>query len=147
MKEKILRKEIIQSKLSKISDNLDFIEKNLPDEFEEFGSSRMLKDSIYKEIEFSIQCVIDICAVINSDLRLGTPETEEKIFSNLENNNVFEKSLIKKISEMKSFRNILVHKYGDINDETAFENIKEGLADFGKIIDAIEKLISKGEKK
>ena len=39
---------------------------------------------------------------------------------------------------MKSFRNILVHKYGEIDDKKAFENIKEGIKDFELIVSEIE---------
>jgi len=44
---------------------------------------------------------------------------------------------------MKGFRNILIHKYGEIDDEKAYENIKEGLKDFEKIIKEIEGFLEK----
>ena len=44
---------------------------------------------------------------------------------------------------MKRFRNILVHKYGKINDSIAFETISDGLKDFEMIINEIEKVIKK----
>ena len=31
---------------------------------------------------------------------------------------------------LKGFRNFLVHRYGLINDEVAFKDIKQGLSDF-----------------
>jgi len=46
---------------------------------------------------------------------------------------------------MKSFRNILAHKYGEINDEQAFESIKEGLKDFEIFINEIEKFLKKNK--
>jgi len=42
---------------------------------------------------------------------------------------------------MKGFRNILVHRYGRINDEIAYTIIKEHLQDFYKFIETIEKSI------
>jgi len=44
---------------------------------------------------------------------------------------------------MKKFRNVLVHKYGDIDDKKAYEDIKEGLKDFEHIINEIEKFLKK----
>jgi len=35
-----------------------------------------------------------------------------------------------KVKEMKGFRNFLIHRYGKINDEVAFKDIKNGLPDF-----------------
>ena len=39
---------------------------------------------------------------------------------------------------MKGFRNILAHRYGKINDEQAYEDVKDGLKDFELIINEIE---------
>jgi len=36
-------------------------------------SSIQVKDGICKRIEFAIEDVFDICAIINADLDLGTP--------------------------------------------------------------------------
>ncbi len=44
---------------------------------------------------------------------------------------------------MKGFRNILVHKYGKLNDSKAFKNIKEDLDDFSEFIEGIENFLAK----
>ena len=41
------------------------------------------------------------------------------------------------LSNMKGFRNILVHKYGIVDDELAFEMLSEKLEDFEKFKDEI----------
>jgi uncharacterized protein YutE (UPF0331/DUF86 family) len=71
------------------------------------------------------------------------PESEDQILDNLKNKKIFDKKTMLLIQDMKKFRNILVHKYGEINDEQAFENIKEGLKDFETIINEIEKFLKK----
>ena len=57
-------------------------------------------------------------------------KTTQNLLSNLEKKRIISKKLTDKIIEMKGFRNILVHRYGDINDKQAFETIKENLDDF-----------------
>lgn len=143
MKKKVLREEIIKSKLAKISDTLDVIEENLPKDFDEFENSRLIRDAVYKEIEFSIETILDICNIINKDLSLGIPETEETIINNLEKKKIFSKSVINLIIEMKKFRNILIHKYGEIDDELAFETIRDGLKDIEFIIKEVEIFLKK----
>jgi len=146
MKEKKLRKEIIKSKIAKLIDSLEFVEESLPKDFEEFKLSRITKNALYKEIEFSIELILDIIAIINSDLKLGIPEVEENIINNIEKNKLLSKEIINIIKEMKGFRNLLVHKYGEINDNLAYESIKEGLKDFDLIINEIESLLKKYNK-
>ena len=47
---------------------------------------------------------------------------------------------------MKGFRNILVHRYGRINDEMVFSIVKENLHDFYGFIEVIENFIEQKEK-
>jgi len=141
MIEKKLRKELIKSKSASIVKSLDFIQNNFPSEVDDFLKSKLIQNAIYKEVEFAIELVVDICAIINSDLRFNMPQDDEDILNNIEKNKVFDKKMVLIIKEMKRFRNILVHKYGDINDEQAYESIKEGLKDFETIINDIEKFL------
>lgn len=138
-----IRKEIIKSKISVINDSLEIIRENLPDEYRDFAKLGLVKDGIYKRLEFSIEAILDICSILNSDLRLGTPSSEDNILDNLENKKIISSKVVDLIREMKGFRNVLVHKYGDIDDEKAFEAIKEGLGDFEGIIDEVEKLLDR----
>ena len=142
-----MKSEIIKSKIEKIKDSLIFIEDNLPSTPDELSASRLIKNALYKEIEFAIELVLDICSLINAGLRLGIPETEENVLDNLERKKIFGVSGIKLIREMKKFRNILVHKYGEINDKKAHEDIKEGLKDFELIIKEIEKFLEEYKNK
>ena len=141
--------EIIRTKIEKIKDSLIFIEDNLPDDFMALNNSRLIQNALYKEVEFAIEQVLDVCSMINAGLRLGVPETEEDILKNLLTNKVFDKLVIELIGDMKKFRNVLVHKHGDIDNKIAYENIKEGLGDFEKILKEFERLLEKlsGTKK
>ncbi|MBU0760063.1 MAG: DUF86 domain-containing protein [Nanoarchaeota archaeon] len=143
MFEREIKADVIESKIEKIKDSLNSIEETLPDRLEELTESRLIQNAVYKEVEFAIEQVLDICSLINAGLRLGMPETEDNILDNLESRKVFGNSSIQLIREMKKFRNILVHKYGDINDKKAYNEIKKGLKDFELIIKEIEKFLKK----
>ncbi len=127
---KKVRKEEILKKLREIDEAVSIIEEKLPQNFEDFSHLGLVKDGIYKKIEFAIENVIDICSIINTDLSLGVPADDEGIIKNIETNKILSKKLIEKIEEMKGFRNILVHRYGKIEDEIAFETLQNNLADF-----------------
>lgn len=143
IKKRKLREQIVKSKIERLIDSVSFVEENLPKEFEDFKDSRILKNALYKEIEFAIENIIDICNIINSDLRLGVPEVEDDIFDHIENKKIFDKKIIDLIREMKRFRNVLIHKYGEVDDKKAFENIKEGIKDFELIVKEVEEFLEK----
>lgn len=125
-----IRKDIINHKLKLIQQNLDLVVKYLPKSFEEFNKLELVKDGIYKRIESSIQEVLSICAVINADKEFGIPQNRDDIIALLTENNVISGELGKKIKVLKGFRNLLIYKYGDLQDDIAFGDIKDGLRDF-----------------
>ncbi|MHA1195000.1 MAG: type VII toxin-antitoxin system HepT family RNase toxin [Promethearchaeota archaeon] len=125
-----MRTELIRNKLAIIRDNIKLIKENLPDKFEDFMNLGLIKDGIYKRIEASIQEIINICSIINSDLKLGIPSNRDQIIFELENNNILSSTMARKVKQMKGFKNFLVHRYGQINDKVAFINIRREITDF-----------------
>lgn len=134
---------MIKTKMEEMEESLELVEKNLPEKFKKFVGMGLAKDGIYKRIEFCIQEVLDICAIINSDLKLGIPASEEDILDNLMKNKIASAELGEKVKQMKGFRNILVHRYGGINDKRAFESIKDGLKDFRQFVKEVEEILAK----
>ena len=118
-----MRTELIKHKLISIKENIELVKENIPDNLDEFKKLGLIKDGIYKKIEVSIQEIINICSIINSDLKIGIPSNRDEIISALENEKVLSKELGKKVRELKGFRNFLVHRYGRIQDEIAYEDI------------------------
>ena len=146
-----MRINMIKNKLKLIEENLDLVKKRFPNSLEEFVSLDLVKDGIYKRIEDSIQQIIKICSIINSDLKLGIPSNRDDIISTLEEKEIISKELSVKIKKMKSFRNFLVHRYGQIQDEIAYKDIKNGFDDFilfkREILKLIENLNKDTESK
>ena len=133
-----MRKDIIKTKLKEIEESIKIVEENLPDKFEEFVKLGLIKDGIYKRMEFAIENVFDICAIINSDLELGIPSNDEDIVDNLVMNEIIDRRMKEKLKAMKGFRNILVHRYGKIDDRIAFNILKENIKDFWLFMEKIE---------
>lgn len=144
---KYLRIDLIKSKLKIIEENIDLVKENFPEKFENFIELGLIKDGVYKRIEASIQEILNICAIINSDLKLGIPSNTDDILNSLVKKKVVSAKLSKKIKELKGFRNFLVHRYGKIQDDVAFENIKKGISDFKSFRDEILEFLDTITKK
>ena len=120
-----------------MEESLAIIEEYLPDTGEEFLSLGIIKDGIYKRLEFCIENVFDICAVLNADHNLGVPGSDEDIVDNLIRNKVLPDEIKEKLGAMKGFRNIMVHRYGKLDDDLAFNIVSENLGDFYEFISLI----------
>ena len=142
-----MRKEIIRTKMKEIEESIRLVEENLPDTFEEFAGLGLIKDGIYKRIEFAIENVFDICAIINTDLELGIPGDDKDIIENLVRSEILSDEMREKLKAMRGFRNIVVHRYGRIDDRIAFELLKENLPDFYAFIRKIEEFLEVYEGK
>ena len=136
-----MRKRIIRTKMKEIEESIRLVEEHLPESFEEFSNLGLVKDGIYKRVEFAIENVFDICAIINADLNLGIPSSDEDILENLIKNNILSMKMKEKLKMMKGFRNILVHRYGKIDDKLAFRILKENLGDFYEFMKEIEEFL------
>lgn len=137
-----MRSAIIHTKIKEMEESVKIIEDNLPYTLEEFQSLGLVKDGIYKRVEYALENVFDICAIINTDLSLGIPLDDSGILENLENNQIFTPELLEKLKSMKGFRNILVHRYGSVNDQMAFRNLQTHLKDFAIFKKEVEALLT-----
>lgn len=137
-----IRTDLIRIKLAEIRDGISIVRANLPPEEAAFLRLGLIKDGIYKKTEYAIENVLDICAVLNSDLMLGVPGDNEDIIAHLQLHQVISDEMGRKIRGMKAFRNIMVHRYGAIDDQIAYRLLNEHLDDFDAFRSAIEKFLS-----
>ena len=133
--------ERILEKLAEAQDSVQLVRDNLPGSYEEFLSMKRLeKDGIYKNIEFAIQNILDICAMIVKNKELQVPNSDDDVLTELEDAHIMKKDVVETIRQMKGFRNFLVHRYGVLNDRIAYNDIKTGLKDFTKVFKEIRKV-------
>jgi uncharacterized protein YutE (UPF0331/DUF86 family) len=143
MREKRVRENNIRIKMKEITDGISLVQEHLPKTSKEFKNLGLVKDGIYKKVEFAIEDVFDICAIINTDLALGVPGEDEDILKHLVQNRIISPAMQEKIHAMKGFRNIVVHRYGNIDDNLAFRLLKEHIGDFFLFNAEIEKVLKK----
>jgi len=132
-------KKRILSKIDELNQYLSELKEIKISSLDEYINSIEKKRACERLLQISIETVIDICNILVSGLKLGLPSDEEDIFKKLENKKLISKETIKLLREMKGFRNILVHNYGDVDDELVFALISKRLGDFNKFKGEIQK--------
>ncbi|PIN95317.1 DUF86 domain-containing protein [Candidatus Pacearchaeota archaeon CG10_big_fil_rev_8_21_14_0_10_30_48] len=136
-------KKRILSKFVEIDSYLEELDEIKPLEFEDYEGSILNKRSIERILQISIEVVLDICNLLVSDLNLGIPADEDSVFDKLRKKKIISKKLYDILIEMKGFRNVLVYKYGAIEDEKVFEVLTDKLDDFQIFKEEILKFIEK----
>ncbi len=77
------------------------VQEHLPDSVQEFRQLGLVRDGIYKRIEFAIEDVFDICAILNTDLGLGVPGEDEDILVHLVQDTIITSGMHEKIKGMR----------------------------------------------
>jgi len=126
----------ILSKLDELNSYLVELEEVMPKNYEGYVNSIEKKRSCERLLHISVECVIDVCSLMVKGLRLGLPSGEEDLFERLERKKIISGRMKEKLKLMRGFRNVLVHRYGEVDDELVFENLKsiEDFKDFSKEI-------------
>ena len=130
---------IINIKIREMEYSVDLIKRRIPKTLEEFLKlDELLRDGIYKRIEFIIQNILDILAIFTKYIK-KIPGDDIEIINLLVEARLISKQIGDKIREMKAFRNFLVHRYGELFHEIAYENIMKGFSDIDNVLKEIKK--------
>ena len=135
--------ERILSKFDQLEGYLEELENIKPTSLKNYKSSIDKKRACERLIQISIETILDVCNILVSELRLGLPSDEEDIFGKMEHNNIISGEMKNKLVNMKGLRNMLVHRYGEVDDELVYENLSENLGDFDQFKEEILKYLKK----
>lgn len=122
-------RERILIKISKLDNDMNEIHQIIPTSFKQYQKIEK-KRACERLLQISVECVIDITALIVSGLRLGLPNNENDIFEKLVNAKVITEEMGEKLKMMKGFRNIIVQEYSHINDGIVYDILMDRLDDF-----------------
>ena len=137
--------EKILSKIDQINQYLEEIGEIKPLDFEEYKLSLEKRRSCERLFQITIENVMDVYNILVSNLKLGIPEDEDAVFEKLNKKKIISNKMIDLLKNMKGFRNILVHKYGEVDDELVFENFDK-LQDFELFKTEILEFLKKQKK-
>lgn len=125
----MLDSERILAKLDELYGYQRELRQIMPASFAQFKKIEK-KRACERLMQVSIECVIDVCALTVSGLRLGLPSEEDDLFERLEEAGVISSDMKEILKKMKGFRNLLVHEYGRVDDEIVYDMVKNRLRDF-----------------
>ena len=93
-----------------------------------------------------IEACIDLCTHIVAKSFSVAPESYSHCFQLLQENNIIEKQLSDKLSEMAKFRNLLVHLYWKVDNKRVIEIAQNELGTFKEFIQLIGRMVNVSKK-
>lgn len=110
--------------------------------FAEYAKDVKLQRFTERTLHITIEACLDIANHIISDKRLREPEDNRDVFKVLGENKIIPARLQKRLEDMASFRNLIVHSYAKIDNEIVFGILKKRLRD----IEEFMKVVLKSQK-
>ncbi len=135
----------ILSKIESTDQYLSELDTLLPDTEQIYLTNLEKRRACEKTLELAIENVIGIISIIVSHQKLGLPSSEDDLVNLLVQNKIITNKLATKIKLMKGFRNILVHKYGDLEDKLAYQFMVNEIVDFDLFFKEIKLFVNKNK--
>ncbi len=133
--------ERIKDKLAELQVYITELDDDLPDEEEEYIGERMKKRACERTFQLACEDILDICNLVIAGKGLGLPKDNRDAIRKLADNKIIPQKLSDRLEDMVGFRNLLVHRYGKVDDSRAYRYLKEDINDLYEFAVTIEKLI------
>lgn len=125
----------ILAKVDELKGYMQELRQIKPISFQQYSESIEKRRGIERLLQISIECVLDICSLVCSGLKLGLPGSEQDLLEKIQSANIFQVQTMQKVKAMRAFRNILVHRYGRVDDVIVFRALEEELTYFDKVVE------------
>lgn len=138
-------KETLKQKLEIIEENKTYLESQKTEKIdpENFEKLQAVKHSLFEITEASI----DIASHIIAAEGFQKPDEYAEMFSILSKNNVITEELSSKLKELARFRNLLVHRYGELEEEKLKQIINKDLKDVSDFATEIYRYMENEEER
>lgn len=139
----MLDRERVLAKLDESHGYLGELRQIVPESYAAYVQSVEKRRACERLLQIASECVIDVCALFVSGLRLGLPAEEDDVIEKLEQAGVISPATASLVKRMRGFRNILVHEYERVDNALVFAMATRHLEDFAsfdrEILEALKK--------
>ena len=132
-------KDLILAKAGSVKSHLNRVIEKRNVDLDSFIKDIDRQESILFNIQTAVQNCIDIAAHIISEESFGVPGSTTEMLYVLEKNGYLENDLTQKMVKAVGFRNLIVHEYGKIELEQAYEIAQNDINDLNEYLKAIFK--------
>ncbi len=121
---------LINRKLSALDEYLKQIKEYRDIKISEYKSQWKVQRVVERTIHLMIETCIDIANHIVSDMELRTPTTYADTFVVLKEGGIINETISSRLQKLARFRNIIVHRYEEIEPEIIIAILRKNLRDF-----------------
>lgn len=133
----------IVSKLERLEEYVQILRGYQPHSLEELRSDHTLRGAVERYLELALECALDIGEIVISREGLRKPETYRDVIEILGEAGIISAEFAAKFAPAAGFRNILVHRYYDIDLARLYSFLQTSLEDFDTFSKSIAQYLKK----
>ncbi len=137
----MIGKDVVNAMIDLIDENIRLIKEIRSQSYESFSGSFRDIQAAKHSLQEAIEACLDIGSHIIAEQGFRRPEDYKEIFRVLEENGIIDHVLSEKLQEMAQFRNLLVHRYGQIDTRRIYIIMSDDLKDIQEFAKSILKYI------
>lgn len=137
-----LDKTVLKRLLTRLLDFLTRLER-MEFSLSELQESKDIQDLVSFRLQEAVEVSLDIAMHIVANLRLGSPETGRDVFTDLAAGKVISVGLAEKMAAGVGFRNLVVHRYDELDMKRLFHDYRDDIAALFEFAAEIQKFIDK----
>lgn len=137
----MLDRELLSRKISRLRKYVSDLEQADDITWEKYDSDVRSKAFVERYLHLAIEEVIDIANHLVSFHNWREPEGYRDLFKILHEQGIIPKERLSAFQNMASFRNMLVHRYEQIDDELVFGIFRKKLKDFHVFVELVRKWV------
>ena len=132
----------IHSKLEDLRKYADLLKGYREKDKDQLGSDLTLRGAVERYLHVAIECVLEIGEMIISRESWRKPETYREVIETLGENDVLPSQFAEKFSKVAGLRNILVHRYADVDLDELYHHLQEDIEDFDEFARHVARYLS-----
>ena len=138
----MISSDVINAKIDLIDQNIGLLNEMGAQGYEDFSHNFRDIQAAKHSLQESIEACLDIGSHIIAEKGFRRGDDYKDIFNVLEEEIIIDPELSEKLQEMAKFRNLLVHRYGEIDTIRLFAIMVNDLNDIQVFVKRILKYIS-----
>ncbi len=123
-------KEKLQEKIADLKKYQEKLEKYAAYDKEEITSNEETQAAVERYLNLAIEIVIQIGKMIISNEELEKPDTYQDVIKKLGQEEILPKGFAERFAPATGLRNLLIHRYGEIDINKVIETLKNNVEDF-----------------
>jgi len=136
-------REEVHSRLEDLRKYVQFLRSYQSHGKDELRENYTLRGAVERYLQLALECTLDIGEMIISKEGFRKPEAYREVIEILGEEEILPKEFAERFAPSMGFRNILVHRYAEVDLDELYQHLQDDLEDFNTFAKCVANYIKR----